>query len=98
VLKVSEFTTGTQRTVCNGFGSLFISLAASSKKRVCGNKMHNTFHSDSEIVSGHIYWGLGHKEINNAVLAKYLADRVTVAAMGTGNGLILIVGKRMTTD
>jgi hypothetical protein len=57
VLKVSEFTTRTQRAVCNGFASFFVSLAASSKKRGCGNKMHNTLHSASEIVSGNIYWG-----------------------------------------
>jgi hypothetical protein len=40
---------------------------------------------------------LGPQEINSGLLATYLADRVTVAWIGTGNGLILIVGKRMAT-
>ena len=56
VLKVSEFTTGTQRAVCNGFASFSISLAALSKKRGCGNKRYNTLHCASEVVSVHIYW------------------------------------------
>jgi hypothetical protein len=65
VLKVSEFSAVTQRAVCNGCASFVISLAASSKKRGCGNKMHNTLRCASEIVSGHIYWGFGAQKINS---------------------------------
>ena len=58
VLKVSEFTTGTQRGVYNGLALLhFSSLWQPLAKNGCGNEMHNTLLCASEIVSGHIYWG-----------------------------------------
>jgi hypothetical protein len=54
--------------------------------------MHNTLRGASEIVGGHIYWSLGPREINRGFLATYLADRGTVAEIGTANGLMWIAG------